>query len=159
MRSSSPGWLADELARSWQRQWPDLPDAFDEAASYAAPTVAELHRLPAPLGLAAASDDLIHPAAVAAEWAAAAPRAALRVLNLDDFGPRPAALGAACEADEWVADAAALERPLFPEVDRATGRFLLGSTVVLLPPGPLGFDPAWAPGAAVRLGQPMVQRD
>ena len=38
-----------------------------------------------------------------------------------------AALGAACEADEWVADAAALERPLFPEVDRATGRFLLGS--------------------------------
>jgi pimeloyl-ACP methyl ester carboxylesterase len=98
MRSSSPGWLADELARSWQRQWPDLPDAFDEAASYAAPTVAELHRLPAPLGLAAASDDLIHPAAVAAEWAAAAPRAALRVLNLDDFGPRPAALGAACLA-------------------------------------------------------------
>jgi pimeloyl-ACP methyl ester carboxylesterase len=98
MRSSSPGWLADELARSWRRQWPDLPDALDEAASYAAPTAAELHRLAAPMGLAAASDDLIHPYEVATEWAAAVPRAALRVLNLDDFGPRPAALGTACLA-------------------------------------------------------------
>ena len=36
------------------------------------------------------------------------------------------------------------------------GRFLLGSTVVLLfPPGPLAFNPAWAPGGAVRMGQPM----
>ena len=39
------------------------------------------------------------------------------------------------------------------------GRFLLGSTVVLLlPPGPLRFNPAWAPGGAVRMGQPMAQR-
>ena len=37
------------------------------------------------------------------------------------------------------------------------GRFLLGSTVVLLfPQGPLTFNPAWAPGGAVRLGQPMA---
>lgn len=37
------------------------------------------------------------------------------------------------------------------------GRFLLGSTVVLLfPAGPLRFDPAWAPGGAVRMGQPMA---
>jgi phosphatidylserine decarboxylase len=37
------------------------------------------------------------------------------------------------------------------------GRFLLGSTVVLLwPAGPLVFDPAWAPGGAVRLGEPMA---
>jgi phosphatidylserine decarboxylase len=39
------------------------------------------------------------------------------------------------------------------------GRFLLGSTVVLLlPPGPLAFNPAWAPGGAVRLGQVMATR-
>ncbi len=37
------------------------------------------------------------------------------------------------------------------------GRFLLGSTVVLLfPPGPLHFNPAWAPGRSVRLGESMA---
>ena len=37
------------------------------------------------------------------------------------------------------------------------GRFLLGSTVVLLwPRGPLAFNPGWAPGGAVRLGQAMA---
>ena len=38
-----------------------------------------------------------------------------------------AALVAACCEDDWVMDEAALERALFPAVDRATGRFLLGS--------------------------------
>ncbi|MDO9073459.1 MAG: archaetidylserine decarboxylase [Rubrivivax sp.] len=39
------------------------------------------------------------------------------------------------------------------------GRFLLGSTVVLLfPAGPLRFNPDWAPGGAVSLGQAMAQR-
>ena len=37
------------------------------------------------------------------------------------------------------------------------GRFLLGSTVVMLfPRGPLGFNPAWQPGGAVRMGQAMA---
>lgn len=37
------------------------------------------------------------------------------------------------------------------------GRFLLGSTVVLLfPQGPCRFNPTWAPGAAVRLGEEMA---
>ncbi|HRQ59423.1 MAG TPA: archaetidylserine decarboxylase [Azoarcus taiwanensis] len=36
------------------------------------------------------------------------------------------------------------------------GRFLLGSTVVMLfPRDALAFDPAWAPGGAVRMGEPM----
>ena len=36
---------------------------------------------------------------------------------------------------------------------------LLGSTVVLLfPKMPLQFNPAWAPGGAVRLGEVMAQR-
>ncbi len=39
------------------------------------------------------------------------------------------------------------------------GRFLLGSTVVMLfPPGPLAFNPAWAPGGAIRMGEAMAQR-
>ena len=39
------------------------------------------------------------------------------------------------------------------------GRFLLGSTVVMLFPKAAGvrFDPAWGPGGAVRLGEPMAQ--
>ena len=39
------------------------------------------------------------------------------------------------------------------------GRFLLGSTVVLLfPPGGLAFNPAWMPGGAVRMGEMMARR-
>jgi phosphatidylserine decarboxylase len=39
------------------------------------------------------------------------------------------------------------------------GRFLLGSTVVLLfPKGPLRFNASWAPGGAIRMGEPMAQR-
>lgn len=37
------------------------------------------------------------------------------------------------------------------------GRFLLGSTVVmLLPPGPLRFHPGWAPGKPLRMGEAMA---
>jgi phosphatidylserine decarboxylase len=39
------------------------------------------------------------------------------------------------------------------------GRFLLGSTVVLLfPPGPLKFNSSWAPGGGIRMGQAMAGR-
>jgi phosphatidylserine decarboxylase len=39
------------------------------------------------------------------------------------------------------------------------GRFLLGSTVVLLfPKGPLAFNPAWQPGRPIRLGEAMATR-
>ncbi len=38
------------------------------------------------------------------------------------------------------------------------GRFLLGSTVVMLfPKGPLRFNPEWAPARAIRLGEAMAQ--
>ena len=40
------------------------------------------------------------------------------------------------------------------------GRFLLGSTVVLLfPPGPLKFNSSWALGGGIRMGQVMAGRD
>ena len=49
----------------------------------------------------------------------------------------------------------------YPEVvlkqGEEMGRFLLGSTVVLLfPKGPLRFNPAWAAGRGVRLGEVMA---
>jgi pimeloyl-ACP methyl ester carboxylesterase len=98
MRASSPRWLADELARSWRDQWPKLPDAMEEAAAYVAPSCAELTRLAAPLGVAAAIDDPIHPLQVGVDWVTAAPRAALRTVTLDQIGTDTAALGAACLA-------------------------------------------------------------
>jgi pimeloyl-ACP methyl ester carboxylesterase len=98
MRASSPPWLADELTRSWRSQWPHLPDAMDEAAGYVAPTDAQLQRLTAPMGVAAAGDDPIHPLDVGRHWAAVAPHAALHVVTLDQIGADPSALGAACLA-------------------------------------------------------------
>ncbi|MET0476159.1 MAG: alpha/beta hydrolase [Mycobacterium sp.] len=96
MRSSSPPWLAEELARSWAGQWPALPDAMDEAAAYVAPTHEELATLTVPMGVAAATDDPVHPVEVALEWVSAAPRAALQTFTLDELGADPAILGAAC---------------------------------------------------------------
>ncbi|OBH67252.1 hypothetical protein A5682_13610 [Mycobacterium mantenii] len=96
MRASSPPWLADELTRSWAAQWPHLPAAMDEAAAYIAPSCDELAGLAAPLGVASAVDDPIHPLQAGVDWVAAAPRAALRTVTLEQIGADPAALGAAC---------------------------------------------------------------
>jgi phosphatidylserine decarboxylase len=39
------------------------------------------------------------------------------------------------------------------------GRFLLGSTVVMLfPAGPLQFNPSWAPARSLRMGEAMAER-
>ena len=49
------------------------------------------------------------------------------------------------------------EAAVFLKQGEEMGRFLLGSTVVLLfPKGPLRFNPDWAPGRAVRLGEAMA---
>jgi phosphatidylserine decarboxylase len=54
---------------------------------------------------------------------------------------------------EWRYDDAPIELKQGDEM----GRFLLGSTVVLLfPSGPLRFNANWAPGGAVRMGQAMA---
>lgn len=96
MRASSPRWLADELTRSWTGLGPGLADAMAQAAAYTAPTTDELAGLAVPLGLAAATDDAVHPLAVARAWAAAAPRAAVRTVTLAEMGADPRVLGAAC---------------------------------------------------------------
>jgi pimeloyl-ACP methyl ester carboxylesterase len=98
MCGSSPRWLADELTRSWVGQWPALPDALEEASRYIAPTCSELEGLAVPMGVASAVDDPVHPLEVGLEWVAAAPRAALHTLTLDEIGADPGALGKACLA-------------------------------------------------------------
>jgi pimeloyl-ACP methyl ester carboxylesterase len=112
MRASSPPWLAEELTRSWRVQWPQLPDAMEEAAGYVAPSCADLARLAAPLGVATAVDDPIHPLQVGGDWVAAAPHAALRTVTLDQIGADASALGAACLAA--LADASSPARPNRP---------------------------------------------
>lgn len=57
---------------------------------------------------------------------------------------------------EWHYPAAGQPEVMLKQGDEM-GRFLLGSTVVMLfPKGPLGFNPDWVPGGAVRLGQVMA---
>jgi phosphatidylserine decarboxylase len=62
--------------------------------------------------------------------------------------PRPGRLSA------WRYDSDAIT---FQQGDEM-GRFLLGSTVVMLfPRGPMQFNPAWQPGGAICLGEAMAQ--
>ncbi len=56
---------------------------------------------------------------------------------------------------EWAYQDQAIDLPRGAEM----GRFLLGSTVVMLfPAGPMRFNPAWAPGGAIQMGQAMATR-
>jgi pimeloyl-ACP methyl ester carboxylesterase len=73
--------------------WTGDPDTAP--AALAARHTAEMLRRD---GLASATDDPIHPVEVGFEWVAAAPRAALRTVTLDEMGANPAVLGAACLA-------------------------------------------------------------
>lgn len=56
---------------------------------------------------------------------------------------------------EWRYD----DLPIQLKQGEEMGRFLLGSTVVMLfPQGPLQFNPAWSPGTSIRLGQAMASQ-
>ncbi len=58
-----------------------------------------------------------------------------------------------------VRDWAYTDRDIHLPAGAEMGRFLLGSTVVMLfPPGPLQWSPAWAPGAPIRMGEAMARR-
>ncbi len=60
---------------------------------------------------------------------------------------------------EWLYGAGEAEDIVLRRGDEM-GRFLLGSTVVLLfPQEPLAFNAAWEPGKAIRFGEAMADRD
>jgi pimeloyl-ACP methyl ester carboxylesterase len=88
-------WLADELTRSWRGYGDGLADSLATAAERDAPTLADLAGLDVPVGIACCVDDPVHPEAVAREWAAALPRAAVRTTRFAVVGVDPEALGRA----------------------------------------------------------------
>lgn len=60
---------------------------------------------------------------------------------------------------EWRYEEDSPQGPVQLRKGEEMGRFLLGSTVVLLfPPGPLRFNADWAPGGTVRMGEKMADR-
>ena len=73
---------AGALAAAWPAYGDGLAPSLRAAAAAPGPTPAELSALGVPAGLVAFPDDPLHPAAVAHEWAAAIPRAAVRELPL-----------------------------------------------------------------------------
>lgn len=90
-----PGWLAAELRRAWPRQGEGLPAALRTAAAHPAPTARDLRELAVPTGIAACSDDPVHPREVAGRMAAAIPRATLHMTSLAALGEDRGALGRA----------------------------------------------------------------
>ncbi|WP_086827380.1 serine aminopeptidase domain-containing protein [Allokutzneria sp. NRRL B-24872] len=88
-------WLADELRRSWSRHGDALPDALDAAAATPAPTLADLSTITVPTGVAACSDDPLHPLSVAEAWHQALPTSALTAIPLRALGADRESLGRA----------------------------------------------------------------
>mgnify|MGYP003379193540 FL=1 len=57
---------------------------------------------------------------------------------------------------EWRYDTAGGNAAVNLKKGQEMGRFLLGSTVVMLfPKNTLGFNPDWAPARAIRMGEAM----
>jgi pimeloyl-ACP methyl ester carboxylesterase len=90
-----PAWLAAELTRAWTRHGDDLADSLEAAAACAAPELADLAALDVPAGVAAFTDDPIHPLPVAEAWAAALPRGVLRSLRIETMRADVESLGRA----------------------------------------------------------------
>lgn len=105
-RAGAPGWLADELARAWRRYGADLAPSLAAAAAEPAPTLADLRTLAIPVGLACCTDDPVHPAPIAEDWAAALPIAAVIRTTLTALGADRAVLGRAAVTALRTADAA-----------------------------------------------------
>jgi pimeloyl-ACP methyl ester carboxylesterase len=88
-------WLAAELERSWRRTGPGLADSLDIAATRPAPEISDLRRITVPTGIAACSDDPVHPFAVAERWAETIPGAQLCTTTLNALGTDRESLGRA----------------------------------------------------------------
>jgi pimeloyl-ACP methyl ester carboxylesterase len=88
-------WVAAELAAAWPAYGDRLAASLRAAAASSGPTLAELAAIAVPVGVVTFADDPLHPAAVAREWAAALPRAAVRELPLGAPATDRSALGIA----------------------------------------------------------------
>lgn len=95
-------WLGAELDRAWRRHGDGLVDSLLAAAGRPAPTLARLATLDLPVGIVAVRDDPLHPAEVAAQWAAVIPGAEVRSLSFAEFGADRSALGRAA-VEAWQA--------------------------------------------------------
>jgi hypothetical protein len=90
------GWVVDELAAAWPAYTAEeLAGTLRTTASSAGPSAGELASVDLPCGVAALGDDPLHPAAVAREWAAALPAAALVETRHAVVGADRASLGRA----------------------------------------------------------------
>ncbi len=88
-------WLAAELERSWRRTGDGLADSLDIAATRPAPEISDLARITVPTGIAACSDDPVHPLAIAERWAATIPGAEMCTTTLSALGTDRESLGRA----------------------------------------------------------------
>lgn len=88
-------WLATELARAWRRHGEGLSASLRAASAHSAPELTRLRALDVPVGVAACTDDPVHPVTVARAWAAALPRAVLRQTTLTAVGADRETLGRA----------------------------------------------------------------
>lgn len=116
MTAGSPDWLGAELGRSWRALADrDLPGQLRQAATLEAPTPQQISALIVPLAVVACPDDPLHPIAVARRWAAAAPRAVLSEVGLQEWGRHPRILGeAALTGWSAIGDAAEADPPPAP---------------------------------------------
>jgi pimeloyl-ACP methyl ester carboxylesterase len=88
-------WLAAELERSWRRTGSGLAESLDIAATRPAPEISDLARIAVPTGVAACSDDPVHPYAVAERWANTISGAQLCTTTLRALGTDRESLGRA----------------------------------------------------------------
>jgi pimeloyl-ACP methyl ester carboxylesterase len=96
-RGGAP-WVAAELAAAWPGYGDRLAATLRATARSRGPLPAELARITVPVGIAAFTDDPLHPLPVAREWARLLPRCRLRTLAVADAGTDRSALGAAALA-------------------------------------------------------------
>lgn len=95
VRAGSPRWLGDELTHAWSGYGPGLAGDLETAGRLAGPGVGALRRLDLPVGLAAMTDDPLHPLVVAQGWLSVLPRAALVTSTLGALGSDASTLGRA----------------------------------------------------------------
>jgi predicted alpha/beta hydrolase family esterase len=95
-RVGPQGWVGAELARAWPEYGEEgLIAVLRQTARSPGPDRADLAALAVPCAVVGITDDPFHPAAVAGQWAAAIPGAALRLLAPEEPAADVAALGRA----------------------------------------------------------------